>query len=118
MFKATLTAFSLLFLSTAAGCAIHTQAPVKEVAYDFSDHDFYDRAYAPSPDYAGAVASASGEDGADASDAKAKGASKDAASADEGSVIVIVGKGKVTVESGGTTTHIDQGAGAADADAP
>lgn len=34
------------------GCAIHTQAPIKEVAYDFSDYHFYDRAYAPSPDYA------------------------------------------------------------------
>lgn len=33
------------------GCSIHTQAPIKEVAYDFSDRDFYDRAYAPSPDY-------------------------------------------------------------------
>jgi hypothetical protein len=33
------------------GCAIHTQGPIKEVAYDFSDRDFYDRAYAPSPKY-------------------------------------------------------------------
>ncbi len=34
-----------------SGCAIHLQAPIKEVAYDFSDRDFYDRAYAPSPQY-------------------------------------------------------------------
>ena len=33
------------------GCAIHSQAPIKEVAYDFSDADFYDRAYAASPVY-------------------------------------------------------------------
>jgi hypothetical protein len=33
------------------GCAIHTQSPIKEIAYDFSDRDFYDRAYAPSPKY-------------------------------------------------------------------
>ncbi len=35
-----------------AGCSIRVQAPIREVAYDFSDHDFYDRAYAPSPVYA------------------------------------------------------------------
>ncbi len=34
-----------------SGCAIHFQAPIKEVAYDFSDRDFYDRSYAPSPEY-------------------------------------------------------------------
>jgi len=33
------------------GCAIHTQAPIREIAYDFSDRDFYDRAYASSPKY-------------------------------------------------------------------
>lgn len=33
------------------GCAIHSQAPIKEVAYDFSDADFYDRGYATSPAY-------------------------------------------------------------------
>jgi hypothetical protein len=33
------------------GCSIHTQAPIKEIAYDYSDRDFYDRAYAPSPEY-------------------------------------------------------------------
>jgi hypothetical protein len=36
---------------TSVGCAIHTQGPIKEVAYDFSDRDFYDRTYAPSPQY-------------------------------------------------------------------
>ena len=40
--------------SMATGCAIHSQAPIKEVAYDFSDADFYDKDYAPSPNYAGA----------------------------------------------------------------
>lgn len=39
----------LAVTSVATGCAIHTQGPIKEVAYDFSDRDFYDRAYAPSP---------------------------------------------------------------------
>jgi hypothetical protein len=38
--------------SLATGCAIHSQAPIKEVAYDFSDHAYYDRNYAPSPSYA------------------------------------------------------------------
>jgi hypothetical protein len=33
------------------GCAIHMQAPIEEVAYDFSDSDFYDRVYAPTPQY-------------------------------------------------------------------
>jgi hypothetical protein len=35
-----------------SGCSLRIQAPVREVAYDFSDRDFYDRAYAPSPTYA------------------------------------------------------------------
>jgi hypothetical protein len=39
--------------SIAGGCAIHSTAPIKEVAYDFSDADFYDRDYAPSPNYEG-----------------------------------------------------------------
>jgi hypothetical protein len=34
-----------------SGCAIHSQAPIREVAYDFSDFHFYDRAYAASPEY-------------------------------------------------------------------
>ncbi len=41
----------LAVASVATGCAIHTQGPIKEVAYDFSDRDFYDRSYAPSPTY-------------------------------------------------------------------
>ncbi|MBW2453495.1 MAG: hypothetical protein JRI68_03245 [Deltaproteobacteria bacterium] len=41
----------LAVTSVAAGCAIHTQGPIKEVAYDFSDRDFYDRSYSPSPNY-------------------------------------------------------------------
>ncbi|MBM4358431.1 MAG: hypothetical protein FJ096_10020 [Deltaproteobacteria bacterium] len=46
---------ALLLVATAAtltGCTIQFTQPVKEVAYDFSDRDFYDRAYAPSPRYA------------------------------------------------------------------
>jgi hypothetical protein len=38
------------------GCSIRVQAPVREVAYDFSDADFYDRAYGPSPDWRGSEA--------------------------------------------------------------
>ena len=41
----------VLSMASATGCAIRSQAPIKEVAYDFSDADFYDRAYAPSPNY-------------------------------------------------------------------
>jgi hypothetical protein len=41
----------VLSMASATGCAIRSQAPIKEVAYDFSDADFYDRAYAPSPEY-------------------------------------------------------------------
>lgn len=58
-------ALAMTLMAASTGCAVHTQAPIKELAYDFSDRDFYDRAYAPSPkylegnvDYAG-VASAS-----------------------------------------------------------
>ena len=46
------SAVAMVLLGTvSSGCAIHTQSPIKEVAYDFSDADFYDRAYAPSPEY-------------------------------------------------------------------
>jgi len=41
----------LAMTAVATGCAIQSQSPIKEVAYDFSDRDFYDRSYAPSPDY-------------------------------------------------------------------
>lgn len=41
----------LTMAALSVGCAIHTQGPVKEVAYDFSDAHYYDRAYAPSPQY-------------------------------------------------------------------
>ena len=45
-------AVALAALAVASGgCAIHTQGPIKEVAYDFTDHAFYDRAYAVSPAY-------------------------------------------------------------------
>lgn len=46
------SAVAMVLLGTfGSGCAIHTQGPIKEVAYDFSDADFYDRDYAPSPEY-------------------------------------------------------------------
>ncbi len=38
-----------------SGCSIRVQAPVREIAYDFSDADFYDRAYGPSPDWRGST---------------------------------------------------------------
>jgi hypothetical protein len=53
MGKALLASAGLIVAALSGlGCAIHTQAPIKEVAYDFSDYYFYDRAYAPSPQYA------------------------------------------------------------------
>jgi hypothetical protein len=108
MFKATMMAISLLAMTAATGCAIHTQGPVKEVAYDFSDHDFYDRSYAPSPDYGTAVASADADDAADdAADAKAK-QTKDEGDDADTQVVVIVGKsGKVTIEQGGNSAEVD-----------
>jgi hypothetical protein len=44
-------AAALITAALGSGCAIHSQAPIREVAYDFSDFEFYDRAYAPSPEY-------------------------------------------------------------------
>lgn len=52
--KALSVAVLAVMGSMATGCAIHSQAPIKEVAYDFSDADFYDKDYAPSPNYQGA----------------------------------------------------------------
>lgn len=52
--KALSVAVLAVMASMATGCAIHAQAPIKEVAYDFSDADFYDKDYAPSPTYQGA----------------------------------------------------------------
>lgn len=49
---------ALLMAAALSGCSIRIQAPVREVAYDFSDRDFYDRAYAPSPAYAASPAPA------------------------------------------------------------
>ncbi|MBI4705554.1 MAG: hypothetical protein HY744_31050 [Deltaproteobacteria bacterium] len=48
---ASVIAGAVLAATMGLGCAIHSQAPIKEIAYDFSDADFYDRAFAPSPDY-------------------------------------------------------------------
>jgi|RhiMetdeSRZDD1v2_1073273.scaffolds.fasta_scaffold1627063_1 hypothetical protein len=42
---------ALITAAIGTGCAIHSQAPIKEVAYDFSDFHYYDRSYAPSPEY-------------------------------------------------------------------
>jgi hypothetical protein len=43
---------SVVMAALLAGCSLRVQAPIREVPYDFSDRDFYDRAYAPSPVYA------------------------------------------------------------------
>jgi hypothetical protein len=51
MGKALMTMVLVGASALATGCAIHTQGPVKEVAYDFSDAALYDRAYAVSPQY-------------------------------------------------------------------
>jgi len=42
---------SVVMAALLTGCSLRVQAPIREVAYDFSDRDFYDRAYAPSPVY-------------------------------------------------------------------
>ena len=47
----TVVVGALALASVGTGCAIHTQAPIREVAYDFSDAEFYDRGYASSPTY-------------------------------------------------------------------
>ena len=52
MGKVATMAVALSMMALGAGCAIHSQSPIKEIAYDFSDADFYDRSYAPSPEYA------------------------------------------------------------------
>ena len=41
----------LALASVFAGCAVHSQAPIKEVAYDFSDYGSYDRPFGTSPSY-------------------------------------------------------------------
>lgn len=43
------------FVVALSGCSLRLQSPVVEVPYDFSDRDFYDRAYAPSPAYGAAA---------------------------------------------------------------
>jgi len=45
---------AVLVAAVLGGCSLRIQAPIREVAYDFSDRDFYDRSYAPSPTYAAA----------------------------------------------------------------
>lgn len=56
----TRLAGALFMAAVLSACSIRIQAPVREVAYDFSDRDFYDRAYAPSPAYAASPAPARG----------------------------------------------------------
>lgn len=51
MSKKYVVLFISLICAFYLGCGIHQQSPVKEVPYDFSDHYYYDRAYAPSPQY-------------------------------------------------------------------
>ena len=54
----TKLAAAVVMTAMLAGCSISVQAPIREVAYDFSDRDFYNRAYAPSPVYASTPAQA------------------------------------------------------------
>jgi hypothetical protein len=49
--ESKLACAAAMMAASLLGCSVHIQAPIKEVAYDFSDRDFYDRGYAPSPDY-------------------------------------------------------------------
>ena len=41
-------------LAMLAGCSVHSQAPIKQVAYDFSEYDYYDHPHAISPNYGAA----------------------------------------------------------------
>lgn len=56
----------VVLAASSAACTYKTQTQVREVPVDYSDYAFYDRAYAPSPTYAGAAgqAIARGEAGA------------------------------------------------------
>lgn len=42
----------VLMASMVGGCAVWTRTSAHEVAYDYSDHDFYDRTFGTSPSYA------------------------------------------------------------------
>lgn len=46
-----LLTFALLLAAATTGCAVHSQAPIKEVAYDFTDYGYYDRQFGVSPQY-------------------------------------------------------------------
>jgi hypothetical protein len=95
--KTTTFAAMAITASMATGCAIHAQAPIKEVAYDFSDRDFYDRSYAPSPAYGDATPPSDKSE-----HAKAKHADDDDSDDGDQQVVVVVGHGgKVTVDQGG-----------------
>ncbi len=51
-FKSMATLLAIVVLaSLSAGCAIRTSGPARAVAYDYSDHQHYDRVHAPSPVY-------------------------------------------------------------------
>src|SRR5688572_5586277 len=39
----------ILVAVTVLGCSVHSQGPIKEVPYDFSDHAAYDRPFGQSP---------------------------------------------------------------------
>lgn len=94
--KTTTFAAMAITASMATGCAIHTQSPIKEIAYDFSDRDFYDRSYAPSPSYGDVAAPTDRPE-----HAKAKQSDDEGDDGDQ-QVVVVVGRGgKVTVDQGG-----------------
>lgn len=60
-----LSTFALLLVAaTTTGCAVHSQAPIKEVAYDFTDYGYYDRQFGVSPQYE-ATKLAENEEGAE-----------------------------------------------------
>ena len=87
---------SLLFMAGASiaalfsiGCSIHAQAPIREVAYDYSDYAFYDRSYAPSPNYAAAY---DGYYVADPAPAKAKTVATGSCSGEDGAKADLPGR--------------------------
>ncbi len=49
--KRVMSVFGVLAAGLMTGCAIHSQAPIKEVAYDFSDYESYGVAHGTSPEY-------------------------------------------------------------------
>jgi len=51
MRNAKLLVLAAVSVVACVGCTIESHSMVKEVAYDFSDYDYYDKPFAPSPNY-------------------------------------------------------------------